>query len=72
MHPPSHPPHGSASYSYGLIDITHNDPCVFCTRSAWYFYGLIALLAASLMACTSTTQWPAVKVRGRMCMMACM
>lgn len=31
--------------------------------SAWYFYGLMALLGASLLACTSTTQWPAVKVR---------
>lgn len=33
--------------------------------SAWYFYGLIALLGAQLMACSSTTQVPMVKVRQR-------
>lgn len=33
--------------------------------SAWYFYGLMALLGASLIACTTTTQWPAVKVAQR-------
>lgn len=32
--------------------------------TAWYFYGSIALLAASLMACTYTTQWPTAKVGG--------
>lgn len=31
--------------------------------TAWYFYGSIALLAASLMACTYSTQWPTAKVR---------
>lgn len=30
--------------------------------TAWYFYGSIALLAASLMACTYSTQWPTAKV----------
>lgn len=30
-----------------------------------YFLGLMALLAASLLACTSTRQWPAVKVARR-------
>lgn len=30
--------------------------------SAWYFYGMIAILAASLAACTYTRQLPAVKV----------
>lgn len=30
--------------------------------TAWYFYALIGVLAASLMACTVTSQWPAVKV----------
>jgi cytochrome c biogenesis protein len=30
--------------------------------TAWYFYGSIALLAASLMACTYTTQLPTAKV----------
>ena len=33
--------------------------------TAWYFYGSIALLAASLMACTYTTQLPTAKVCGR-------
>jgi cytochrome c biogenesis protein ResB len=33
-------------------------------NSAWYFYGLLALLGASLIACTATTQWPAAKARG--------
>jgi cytochrome c biogenesis protein len=31
--------------------------------TAWYFYITLAWLAASLAACTSTRQWPAVKVR---------
>ncbi len=31
--------------------------------TAWYFYGSLGLLGASLMACTYTRQWPAVKVR---------
>lgn len=30
--------------------------------TAWYFYGAIALLAASLTACTYSTQWPTAKV----------
>eukprot|EP00879_Flechtneria_rotunda_P025883 GHRR01027538.1.p2 GENE.GHRR01027538.1~~GHRR01027538.1.p2 ORF type:complete len:119 (+),score=29.37 GHRR01027538.1:970-1326(+) len=30
--------------------------------TAWYFHGSIALLAASLMACTYSTQWPTAKV----------
>lgn len=34
-------------------------------HSAWYFYALMALLGASLAACTSTTQWPAAKVAQR-------
>jgi len=33
--------------------------------TANYFLGLLALLAASLTACTTTTQWPAVKVAQR-------
>jgi cytochrome c biogenesis protein len=33
--------------------------------SASYFYALLALLAASLAACTATTQWPAAKVAQR-------
>lgn len=33
--------------------------------SAWYFYGAIGLLAASLAACSTTTQWPVVKVAQR-------
>ncbi|KAI8464282.1 MAG: c-type cytochrome synthesis 1 [Monoraphidium minutum] len=33
--------------------------------SAWYFYLLMALLGASLIACTTTTQWPAAKVAQR-------
>ncbi|KAF8066257.1 CCS1 [Scenedesmus sp. PABB004] len=33
--------------------------------SAWYFYAAIALLGASLAACTATTQWPAAKVARR-------
>ncbi|GBF94854.1 hypothetical protein Rsub_08026 [Raphidocelis subcapitata] len=33
--------------------------------SAWYFYALIVLMGASLMACTTTTQLPAVKVAQR-------
>lgn len=33
--------------------------------TAWYFYGSIALLAASLMACTYSTQWPTAKVAQR-------
>ena len=32
--------------------------------SAWYFYALLGLLAASLAACTSTRQLPAIKVGG--------
>lgn len=32
--------------------------------TAWYFYLSLALLAASLVACTWTRQWPAVKVGG--------
>lgn len=31
--------------------------------TAWYFYASIGLLAASLAACTTTRQLPAVKVR---------
>lgn len=33
--------------------------------SADYFLGLLALLGASLAACTATNQWPAVKVSRR-------
>eukprot|EP00879_Flechtneria_rotunda_P026587 GHRR01028360.1.p1 GENE.GHRR01028360.1~~GHRR01028360.1.p1 ORF type:complete len:510 (+),score=178.19 GHRR01028360.1:709-2238(+) len=33
--------------------------------TAWYFHGSIALLAASLMACTYSTQWPTAKVAQR-------
>ena len=33
--------------------------------SADYFLLLLALLGASLAACTATTQWPAVKVARR-------
>jgi cytochrome c biogenesis protein len=33
--------------------------------SASYFYALLALLAASLAACTATTQWPTAKVAQR-------
>lgn len=31
--------------------------------TAPYFYGLMGLLVAQLMACTSTRQWPIAKVR---------
>ncbi len=31
--------------------------------TAWWFYALLGLLAASLTACTITRQWPVVKVR---------
>jgi hypothetical protein len=34
--------------------------------SAWYFYAAIALLGASLMACTYTTQLPTAKVSDEM------
>jgi cytochrome c biogenesis protein len=30
--------------------------------SAWWFYALLALLGASLIACTASTQWPVAKV----------
>jgi cytochrome c biogenesis protein len=36
----------------------------FCAHHR-YFYLTLAWLAASLMACTSTRQWPAVKVSQR-------
>jgi hypothetical protein len=41
--------------------------------SAWYFYAAIALLGASLMACTYTTQLPTAKVGRNLlsCMRLC-
>lgn len=40
--------------------------------SAWYFYGAIGLLAASLAACTYTTQLPTAKARpAGLCTPAC-
>lgn len=41
-----------------LLDLDH-------IYTAWYFYATLGWLAASLMACTTTRQWPAVKVAQR-------
>lgn len=49
-------PLGIISYEWILnLELDH-------IYTAWYFDASIALLAASLMACTSTRQWPAVRV----------
>jgi cytochrome c biogenesis protein len=47
--------------TYGLIDALQLDRIY----SAPYFLALMALLAASLAACTTTTQWPMVRVAQR-------